>query len=80
MRKFWSSPEDYDRRIRDYIRITPEQAASKESHAIWGYFQEKFTMINGKIIIPSLMIIIDLGKYQEFFKKLLYEILIKCAH
>ena len=38
MRKFWAKSEDYDNKLRDYIRMTPEQCKSKESHAIWEFF------------------------------------------
>lgn len=51
MRKFWKSAEEYDNKLKDLIRITPEMVKSKESHAIWGDFQKKFTLINGNLRI-----------------------------
>lgn len=48
MRKFYSSPEAYDEKLKDYIRMTPEECKSKESHTIWAHFQHKFSLINGK--------------------------------
>ena len=47
MRKFYSSPEAYDQKLRDHIRMTPKECESKESHEIWSHFQHKFTLING---------------------------------
>lgn len=35
MRNFWSSPEAYDEKLKNYIRLTPEEISSKESHIIW---------------------------------------------
>ena len=32
MRKFHSTPEAYDTKIKDFIRMTQEECASKESH------------------------------------------------
>jgi hypothetical protein len=32
MRRFWSRAEDYDNKLRNLIRMTPEECASKESH------------------------------------------------
>ena len=55
--------------------MTPKECESRESHAIWGAFQHKFTLLNGKF---SLYKKVDLGKYKEFFKLLLEEILKKC--
>mmetsp|Transcript_22996 Transcript_22996/g.17437 ORF Transcript_22996/g.17437 Transcript_22996/m.17437 type:complete len:176 (-) Transcript_22996:2058-2585(-) len=55
MRKFWPSAEEYDEKLKNYIRMTPFECQSKESHKIWNYFQNKFTLIN------------DLGKYYKFF-------------
>ena len=49
MRKFYSSPEAYDQKLRDHIRMTPKECESKESHAIWSHFQHKFTLINGMV-------------------------------
>ena len=77
MRRFYSSPEAYDNKLRDHIRMTPQQCASKESHAIWGHFQHKFTLINGMHFKFNMSL--DLGKYVGFFKLLLEEILVKCA-
>lgn len=48
MRRFYSSPEAYDQKIRDYIRMTPQQCASKEENSVWQHFQHKFSLINGK--------------------------------
>ena len=38
MRKFSISPEAYDQKLRDCIRMTPEECCSREEHAIWGHF------------------------------------------
>ena len=77
MRKYWSSAAAYDKKLRDYMRMTPEECESKESHEIWGHFQHKFALLNGKNKLS--MMVVDLGKYKEFFKLLLVEILLKCA-
>lgn len=38
MRRFYYSAEAYDEKLRDYIRMTPKECESRESHAIWGHF------------------------------------------
>ena len=38
MRKFYKNPEEYDQKLKNYIRMTPEECKSKESHAIWAHF------------------------------------------
>lgn len=63
MRKFYSSPEAYDQKLRDHIRMTPKECESKESHAIWSHFQHKFTLINGMLLKISSKI--RLGKVQR---------------
>lgn len=38
MRSFHNSPDHYDQKIRDHIRMTPEECKSKEEHEIWKHF------------------------------------------
>lgn len=38
MRRFWKSPDEYDNKLRDLIKVTPEMIKSKESHIIWSDF------------------------------------------
>ena len=49
MRRFWDSAESYDLKLKDVIRITPYERASRESHKIWEYYQAKITLLRGKI-------------------------------
>ena len=47
MRRFWSSAEDYDRKLKDTILLTKDLVDCKESHMVWGHFQHKFALISG---------------------------------
>ena len=66
MRKYSKCPQAYDQKLRDYIRMTPAECASKEEHAIWAHFQHKFTLTS------------DLVKYDRFFRIILRDILEAC--
>ena len=59
LREWFSSPEEYDERLRQQILLTREEQNGLESHDIWGYFQHKFARVGG------------LGKYAPFFRMLL---------
>ena len=55
MRQYYSSSTAYDNKLRDYMRMTPEECASKESHDIWGHFQHKFALLNGILMIMIMI-------------------------
>ena len=38
LREWFSSPEEYDERLRQQILLTREEQNGLESHDIWGYF------------------------------------------
>lgn len=56
MRRFWSSADKYDHKLREYLRMAPADCEAKESHVVWAHYQHKFSMIN------------ELANYREFFK------------
>lgn len=51
MRKFWSSADEYDQKLRNYIKMTPEDCKDQESHQIFAHYQHKHSMFNGKLIL-----------------------------
>ncbi len=67
MRKWSKNPDEFDLKIKNLIEMQEHECMSNESHDIWKHFQHRFTLIN------------DIGKYQEFFKKIIHEVLSKCA-
>lgn len=38
MRRFWSTADAYDEKLKSYLRMTQEDCQAKESHAVWAHY------------------------------------------